>query len=149
MKRDAIDQDLVRDLAKLLSETGLTELEVESDGCRIKVSRTVTMAAAPAQTVTAVQAALPATDAGASESLDSHPGAVRAPMVGTAYILPEPGAAPFVKVGDTIREGQILLLIEAMKTFNEIRAPKAGHVTRILVENGMPVEYGEPLIIVE
>ncbi|MFO1189224.1 MAG: acetyl-CoA carboxylase biotin carboxyl carrier protein [Alphaproteobacteria bacterium] len=153
MKRDNIDQDLVRDLAKLLAETGLTELEIESDGFRIRVSRTV---AAVAQVAQAVQVGNPtppaspgAADTSPSGSLDDHPGAVRAPMVGTAYILPEPGAAPFVKVGDTIREGQILLLIEAMKTFNEIRAPKAGRVARVLIENGTPVEYGEALMIIE
>ena len=152
MKRDIIDQDLVRDLAKLLAETGLTELEVESEGCRIRVSRLVAAPApAPhgAPPVAASAGAERTPETSAADALDAHPGAVRAPMVGTAYILPEPGAAPFIKVGDTVREGQIVLLIEAMKTFNEIRAPKAGRVARVLVENGTPVEYGEALLIIE
>jgi len=153
LKRDTIDQELVRDLAKLLAETGLTELEVESDGFRIRVSRTVAAGPHVAHIAHAASPASPAAaaaaDANPSGSLDDHPGAVRAPMVGTAYVLPEPGAAPFVKVGDTVRDGQILLLIEAMKTFNEIRAPKAGRVARVLIENGTPVEYGEALMIIE
>jgi len=149
LKRDIIDHELVRDLARLLGETGLTELEIETDGCRVRVSRAAATPSAAVQVTAPPATAASVTGAGAAEAPETHPGAVRAPMVGTAYVLPEPGAAPFVKAGDVVAEGQILLLIEAMKTFNEIRAPKAGRVVRVLVENGTPVEYGEALMIVE
>ena len=141
-----IDEDLVRKLAGLLEETGLTELEFTDGERRIRVSRT-------AQAVAAAPAAVVADDAaGGSEepvSLADHPGAVTAPMVGTAFIAPEPGADPFVGIGDRVSVGQTLLLIEAMKVFNPITAPKSGRVTEILVANGAPVEFGEPLLILE
>ena len=146
-----IESELVRQLAGVLNDTGLTEIEYESGGMRIRVARTVqqTVMAAPATI-----AASPAGVAGApapAPSADpaSHPGAVKAPMVGVAYLLPEPSAPPFIKVGDTVTEGQTLVLIEAMKTFNPVKAPRAGKIVQILIENGAPVEYGEPLVIIE
>ncbi|MFG1463536.1 acetyl-CoA carboxylase biotin carboxyl carrier protein [Xanthobacter sp. DSM 24535] len=148
-----IDTALVREIAKLLSETDLTEIEVQQDALRIRVVRTpapVTIAAppsnytsAPAATVEAPAAAAAATD------FSKHPGVLSSPMVGTAYLASEPGAAPFVELGAVVKEGQTVLIIEAMKTMNAIPAPHAGTVTRILVENGQPVEYGEPLIVIE
>jgi acetyl-CoA carboxylase biotin carboxyl carrier protein len=141
-----IDEDLVRKLAGLLEETGLTELEFTDGERRIRVSRT-------AQAVAAAPAAVVADDAagGGEEpvSLADHPGAVTAPMVGTAFIAPEPGADPFVGIGDRVSVGQTLLLIEAMKTFNPVRAPKAGRVAQILISDATPVEFGQPLIILE
>ncbi len=141
-----IDEDLVRKLAGLLEETGLTELEFTDGERRIRVSRT-------AQAVAAAPAAVVADDAagGGEEpvSLADHPGAVTAPMVGTAFIAPEPGADPFVGIGDRVSVGQTLLLIEAMKTFNPVRAPKAGRVAQILISDATPVEFGQPLIILD
>ena len=145
-----IDDDLVRKLAALLDETGLTELEFTDGERRIRVCKmpqavaVAPMAGAPA---TAGENASPAGEE--PVSLADHPGAVTAPMVGTAFIAPEPGAEPFVSVGDTVSAGQTLLLIEAMKTFNPVRAPKAGRVAQILIGDATPVEYGEPLIIIE
>ncbi len=149
MAKFEIDEDAVRKLAALLEDTGLAEIEYESDGQRVRLSRAgtaapVAYAAAPATApVAAGAAAAPAGD-------DSkHPGAVLSPMVGTVYLASQPGAAPFVKLGDTVTAGQTLLIIEAMKTFNPIRAPKAGKVTKVNVADGQPVEFGEPLMIVE
>ncbi len=144
-----IDDDLVRKLSALLDETGLTEIEFADGERRIRVCKSVqTVAAAPqvAPTTTAEDTS-PVSDE--PDSLADHPGAVTAPMVGTAYTAPEPGADPFVSVGDTVSAGQTLLLIEAMKTFNPVRAPKAGRVAQILISDATPVEYGEPLIILE
>jgi len=141
-----VDEELVRKLAGLLEETGLTELEFTDGERRIRVSRT-------AQAVAAAPAAVVADDAagGGEEpvSLADHPGAVTAPMVGTAFIAPEPGADPFVGIGDRVSVGQTLLLIEAMKTFNPVRAPKAGRVAQIRMSEATPVEFGQPLIILE
>lgn len=145
------NEDLIRSLANLLNETGLTEIEIEENNLRVRVARSpaalshalpLAHAAAPA-----VGVASPA-GAGAS-SFENHPGVVTSPMVGTAYRAPEPGAPAFVEVGSTVREGQTLLIVEAMKTMNQIAAPRPGTVKRILVENGQPVEYGEPLMIIE
>lgn len=140
-----IDGDLVRKLSALLDETGLVELEYTEGDRKIRISR------AAAATAAAMPAAAPAATAAAPEpeAAAGHPGAVTAPMVGTVYIAPEPGADPFVRVGDTVTEGQTLLLIEAMKTYNPIRAPRAGRVTRILVSDATPVEYGEELLVLE
>lgn len=150
MSRIAIDEEAIRRLAALLTETGLTEIEIAEGESRLRVVR------ATAQTVVAAAAAAPAanTTQEASDAPDappdaSHPGAVLSPMVGVAYLSPEPGAPPFVKVGDSVAQGQTLLLIEAMKTFNQIKAPRAGVVRRILVESGAPVEYGDVLMIIE
>lgn len=154
-----IDPDLVRELAAILRDSGLTDLELEQAGLKLKLSRTVTVAAAPAQpsapapTLAQVISAGPplAPAATLSPAIDwkSHPGMVPSPMVGTAYLSPEPGAAPFVKVGDMVSEGQTLVIVEAMKTFNPIPAPRAGKLTRLLVTDAQPVEYGEPLAIIE
>ena len=153
MTRIPIDPDAIRALAAVLTETGLSEIEIAEKDSRIKVVRggglasSTTVVAAPAAAQVAIAAAAPA--ASAAPDMASHPGAVVSPMVGVAYLLPEPGAAPFVTVGQTVSAGQTLLLIEAMKTFNQIKAPKAGTVSAILVQNSSPVEYGEVLMILE
>lgn len=151
MKASDVDSDLVRKLADLLEETGLTEIEYATDSWRIRVVRSAgsAPAATPVTTAAAANNPAPAQAASTMEVEESHPGAVTSPMVGIVYITPEPGAAPFIKVGDAVQEGQTLLLIEAMKTFNEVRAQRAGKVTQILVEDGAPVEYGEELLILE
>ena len=148
-----IESDLVRHLATVLDETNLTEIEYESGGLRIRVARggseIVTGSYAPPPAVApATVAAVAAAAEPAVVDPAHHPGAVKSPMVGVAYLLPEPGAAPFIKVGDQVTEGQTLLLVEAMKTFNPVKAPRAGKITQILVETGAPVEYGEPLVII-
>ena len=156
-KNAGIDPDLVRELAKILGESGLSEIEVEHGELRLRLARTLTMTTAPAASVHHVHAA-PATPAGGPPiaapappvaSPAAHPGIVPSPMVGTAYLSPEPGAAPFIKVGDTVTEGQTLLVVEAMKTFNPIPAPHAGKITAILIADAHPVEFGEPLLILE
>jgi acetyl-CoA carboxylase biotin carboxyl carrier protein len=151
--RASVDHDLIRELARLLDETGLSEIEIDRDGMRVRVARELrlhvpaTAAAAPAP---ASAPAAAGTDAKAAlDDPVKHPGCVRSPMVGTAYLAPEPGAAPFVDVGSRVAQGQTILIIEAMKTMNHIPAPKAGTVTRILVANRQPVEFGEPLAIIE
>jgi acetyl-CoA carboxylase biotin carboxyl carrier protein len=147
-----IDGDLVRKLAALLDETGLTEIEFADGERRIRVSKTVQAVAAAPQAAAHFAPGAAGEDASGGDepaSLADHPGAVTAPMVGTAYIAPEPGADPFVAVGDAVSAGQTLLLIEAMKTFNPVRAPKAGRVAQILISDATPVEFGEPLIILE
>jgi acetyl-CoA carboxylase biotin carboxyl carrier protein len=148
------DPAAIRELAKILRETDLTEIELVEKDSRIRVARQVTVQAVatmPAAAPAAVPVAAAAIVAPATAEADAatHPGAITSPMVGVAYLAPEPGAAPFVTVGSKVAQGQTLLLIEAMKTFNQIRAPKSGTVTRILVESGSPVEYGEPLMVVE
>jgi acetyl-CoA carboxylase biotin carboxyl carrier protein len=144
--KPAIDKELIRELAKLLDETGLTEIEIEREGLRVRVGRggTVTQVAAPAF---APAVAVPVSIAPAD--LAKHPGAVTSPMVGTAYRGAAPGAAPFVDVGSKVTVGETLLIIEAMKTMNQIPAPRSGTVTQILIEDGQPVEFGEPLVIIE
>ena len=147
MTRLPLDPDAIRALAAILTETGLTEIEIAEKDARIRVVRAAAPALveAPAPRPAAAQApAAPPADPEAP-----HPGTVSSPMVGVAYLSPEPGAAPFVTVGQAVTAGQTLLLIEAMKTFNQIKAPKAGTVSRILVAAGSPVEFGEPLMIVE
>jgi acetyl-CoA carboxylase biotin carboxyl carrier protein len=150
------DQALIRDLAELLEETGLSEIEIEREGLRVRVARQVSVAApvyaaAPAVAAPVAAASAAATSAAPAGAADpsKHPGAVPSPMVGTAYLAPEPGAAPFVDVGTRVAQGQTIMIIEAMKTMNHIPAPKAGVVTAILVGNGQPVEFGEPLAIIE
>ncbi len=148
MTRIPIDPDMIRALAAVLAETGLTEIEIAEKDSRIRLVRgSVTTAPAPAALAAAAPPSVVA--APAVQDMASHPGAVLSPMVGVAYLLPEPGAAPFVTLGQTVSAGQTLLLIEAMKTFNQIKAPKAGTVAAILVQNSSPVEYGEVLIILE
>lgn len=149
------DPEAVRKLAAILVDTGLTEIEIEGKEGRIRVVRAHApvasqMAAAPVAVVAAPVAAIPAAVPAAGPADEAaHPGAVLSPMVGVAYLASEPGAPPFVSVGQTVAAGQTLLLIEAMKTFNQIKAPKAGTVARILVANSTPVEYGEVLMILE
>jgi len=154
MAKFDIDTEFVRKLAQLLQETGLGEIELADGDKRIRVARpAVTVAAAPVAAPVAVAApaatAGPGVAASANGDLGKHPGAVKSPMVGTAYLAPEPGKPNFVVVGDKVTAGQTLLIIEAMKTFNPIKAPKAGTVTQILIDNARPVEFGEPLMIVE
>jgi acetyl-CoA carboxylase biotin carboxyl carrier protein len=147
MTRIPFDPDAIRALAAVLSETGLTEIEIAEKDSRIRIVR----ASAPSATVTPspVAPAVTAVPAATVPDEASHPGAVVSPMVGVAYLSSEPGAPPFVTVGQSVAAGQTLLLIEAMKTFNQIRAPKSGTVARILVANSTPVEYGEVLLILE
>jgi acetyl-CoA carboxylase biotin carboxyl carrier protein len=150
-----IDTELIRTLALLLDETRLTEIEVAMGDRRIRVARLVTNAPATTMVSAPPPLAVSAGSAGAvlpgaaAAALADHPGAVKSPMVGTAYVAPDPGAAPFIKVGDTIAEGQVILIIEAMKVMNQIRAPRTGRVTQILVTDGTPVEYGAVLMIIE
>ncbi|WP_421929730.1 acetyl-CoA carboxylase biotin carboxyl carrier protein [Neoaquamicrobium sediminum] len=154
-KKTGVDQQLIRDLASILDETNLTEIEVEQEDLRIRVSRTpaavqaysaplAAPAPAPAaQSASAAAAAQPAAPA------DNSKNAVPSPMVGTAYLAAAPGAKPFIEVGQQIKEGQTLLIIEAMKTMNQIPSPRSGTVTAILFEDAQPVEYGEPLVVIE
>lgn len=151
MVKAPFDNELVRSLATLLNENDLSEIEYESEGTRVRVARTVqsmpVYAAAPAPQAGGAPAPQ-AAPASRDEDPALHPGAIKSPMVGVVYFSPEPGAKPFVSVGDQVREGQTLCLIEAMKTFNPIHAQRGGTVERILIEDGQPVEYGEPLLIV-
>jgi acetyl-CoA carboxylase biotin carboxyl carrier protein len=148
-----IDAGLVRQLAEMLDETRLTEIEVQDGDRRIRVARTVTMTAAPsvamAAAPTAPAAAAPVAAAPALAAPTDHPGLVKSPMVGTVYLAAEPGAAPFIAPGKQIAAGDTLLIVEAMKVMNPIIATKAGKVTQVLVENGQPVEFDQPLVIVE
>ena len=149
MAKFDIAEDAGRKLAALLEDTGMAEIEYESGGQRVRLARAGVGAAisyAPQASGGPSAAAAPATG-GADDA--KHPGAVLSPMVGTAYLSSQPGAAPFIKLGDGVTAGQTLLIIEAMKTFNPIRAPRAGKVTKINVSDGQPVEFGEPLMIVE
>jgi acetyl-CoA carboxylase biotin carboxyl carrier protein len=144
------ERELIRDLAGLLDETNLTEIEVEREGLRVRVVRSAGVVAAPMQFAAAPVPTAAPTPAGADGSdITKHPGMVPSPMVGTAYIAPEPGAKPFVDVGSQVSAGETLLIIEAMKTMNQIPAPRAGTVKQILFEDGQPVEFGEPLMIIE
>ena len=145
------DSALIRELALLLDETSLTEIEIERAGLRVRVARNISITAAmpagvaAAAPVAAVASAAPA----AVADVAKHPGVVPSPMVGTAYWASEPGAKPFIEIGTKVSVGQTLLIIEAMKTMNQIPSPRAGTVTQILVEDGQPVEFGEPLVIIE
>jgi len=151
MTRIPMDPDAIRALAGILTETGLTEIEIAEKDSRIRVVRApgtaVPGAAAPVGAAPPDAALAP--PASEADALASHPGAVLSPMVGVVYLSPEPGAAPFVTLGQTVSAGQAVLLIEAMKTFNHIKAPRAGTVARILVANASPVEYGEPLMLID
>jgi acetyl-CoA carboxylase biotin carboxyl carrier protein len=142
------ESDVIRELAALLDETRLTEIEIERDGLRVRVARNVTVGAV----VPAAYQAAPAPAAAPAASvadISKHPGMVPSPMVGTVYWASEPGAKPFIEVGSKVAAGQTLLIIEAMKTMNQIPSPRSGTVTQILVEDGQPVEFGEPLVIIE
>ncbi|ACS38786.1 acetyl-CoA carboxylase biotin carboxyl carrier protein [Methylorubrum extorquens] len=154
-KNEPFDPELVRELARMVAETDLTEIEVEKGDLRIRVARkieTVSVQVAPSAPAAAAApvAAAPAALAPApAKSGAGHPGAVPSPMVGTAYLRPSPDAKPFIEIGTKVQAGDKLLLVEAMKTFNEIVAPHAGTVTAIFIEDGMPVEYGEALLVLE
>jgi len=147
-----VDQDVIRDLARLLDETGLTEIEFKRDGVSVRVAR---QSYAPAsrprlpEAVPGMPAAITAASSGSGMDPTQHPGLVASPLVGTAYLAQAPGARPFVEVGSQVKTGETLIIIEAMKTMNQIPAPRSGTVTQILVEDGQPVEYGEPLMIIE
>ncbi|MFM1814693.1 MAG: hypothetical protein RLZ98_1388 [Pseudomonadota bacterium] len=144
------EHEAIRALAELLDETGLSEIEIEKAGLRIRVARSLSFAAAAPAVVQPPPARGQAVSGGdAAPDLATHPGAVKSPMVGTAYRAAEPGAPPFIEVGSRVSEGQTILIIEAMKTMNHIPAPRSGTVAQILVENGQPVEFGEPLVILE
>ena len=147
-QRPVIDCDLIRELARLLDETGLSEIEFERDGERVRVARhaqAVSTSLHPAApTGPSAHVAEPA-----AQDPAKHPGLVTSPMVGTVYVGPQPGARPFVEVGSRVEVGDTLLIVEAMKTMNQIPSPRAGTVTQILVEDGQPVEFGEPLVIIE
>ena len=152
VKSTGVNKDLIRDLSEILNDTNLSDIEVEQGDLRIRVSRQLN-AGAPVQTVYAPSPAAPAAPAApapaesAKEDLTKN--AVTSPMVGTAYLAPAPGARPFVEVGQKVSEGQTLIIIEAMKTMNQISSPRAGTVKAILVEDAQPVEFGEPLVVVE
>ncbi|MDQ8729976.1 acetyl-CoA carboxylase biotin carboxyl carrier protein [Bradyrhizobium sp. LHD-71] len=142
------ERELIRELAALLDSTNLTEIEVEREGLRVRVARNVMVTAPIAAAGPAPTHAVPAA-ASAVADIAKHPGTVPSPMVGTAYVASEPGARPFVDVGSKVATGDTLLIIEAMKTMNQIPAPRAGTVTQILFEDGQPVEFGEPLMVIE
>jgi len=150
-KFSSSDSALIRELALLLDETSLTEIEIERAGLRVRVARNISIAASiPASIPIPAPASAPSAPASAvPPDLAMHPGVVPSPMVGTAYWASEPGAKPFIEVGAKVSVGQTLLIIEAMKTMNQIPSPRAGTVTQILVEDGQPVEFGEPLVIIE
>jgi len=153
-KKTSIDQDLIKDLANLLTETDLSEIEVEQDDFRVRLSRVssvqpVQVHAPVSQTAPAASPASPAPSEKPAETSTPATGNVPSPMVGTAYHAPAPGADPFVKVGDTVKEGDTVMIVEAMKTMNQIASPKSGKVTAILVEDGQPVEFGEQLLMIE
>jgi len=152
-KNDARSGDgvLIRELALLLDETNLTEIEIERAGLRVRVARNISISAAmPAAIASAAAAPAIASAAPAAVTdIAKHPGVVPSPMVGTAYWASEPGAKPFIEVGSKVSVGQTLLIIEAMKTMNQIPSPRAGTVTQILIEDGQPVEFGEPMVIIE
>ncbi len=144
-----VDRELIEELTKLLDETGLTEIEIEQDGKRVRVARAATAAPAPAAVRVEVAPQASVEAAAVPLDLSKHPGVVMSPMVGTAYGAPEPGAKPFIDIGSKVKAGDTLLIIEAMKTMNQIPAPRAGTVIQILFEDGQPVEFGEPLVIIE
>ena len=149
-KSKSDDSALIRELALLLDETNLTEIEIERAGLRVRVARNISISASLPPSYSPAVAAAPAVAAPADAAdLAKHPGVVPSPMVGTAYWSSEPGAKPFIEIGTKVSVGQTLLIIEAMKTMNQIPSPRAGTVTQILVEDGQPVEFGEPLVIIE
>ena len=144
-----VDHALIRELAQLLDETGLTEIEFERDGQRVRVARQAqAVVAAPMRAGTAADVTVPVAVAVPLDPA-KHPGVVTSPMVGTAYIGAEPGARPFVEVGSRVETGDTLLIVEAMKTMNQIPSPRSGTVIQVLIEDGQPVEFGEPLMIIE
>jgi acetyl-CoA carboxylase biotin carboxyl carrier protein len=151
-KKSIVDRDLIKELAELLTETGLTEIEVEHDDRRIRVARNAGPAVIHAPVAAPAPVAAVASAPGGDRPKDdhaAHPGTLHSPMVGTAYRASEPGGKPYVDIGDKVREGQTVLIVEAMKTMNQIPASRSGTVIAVMVEDGQPVEYGEPLMIIE
>ncbi|MBL4739590.1 MAG: acetyl-CoA carboxylase biotin carboxyl carrier protein [Sneathiella sp.] len=152
MSKLDIDKDVIRELAEIMNETGLAEIEVESGNNRLRVSRNPSnvAVAAPQMIATPVAAVAPV-EAATAPAIEAavHPGAVKSPMVGTAYLSPEPGAPVFITVGSSVAQGQTILIVEAMKTMNPIPAPKGGKIVEILVGDSEPVEFGQPLVIIE
>ena len=149
MPKVDIDTAYIENLAELLARTGLTEIEICQGDARIRVARQVASSIEYLQPAAAAAAPSEARLADVLPAETAHPGTVNSPMVGTVYLLPEPGAPPFVRVGDQVKEGQTLLIIEAMKVMNQIRAPRAGRVVQVFVAHAAPVEYGEPLLVIE
>jgi acetyl-CoA carboxylase biotin carboxyl carrier protein len=152
IKKTGVDQQLIRDLAGILNDTNLTEIEVELGDLKVRVSRqapAVHAIAAPQHSFAPAAAGQPAAAAAAPAAADQSKNAVPSPMVGTAYLAPSPDAKPFIEIGQKVKEGQTLLIIEAMKTMNQIPSPRAGTVTAILFEDAQPVEYGMPLVVIE
>jgi len=151
IKKTGVDQQLIRDLAGILNDTNLTEIEVELGDLKVRVSRQAQAVHSVAAPLTAVApvAAVAAQSATAAAAADVSKNAVPSPMVGTAYLAPSPDAKAFIEVGQKVKEGQTLLIIEAMKTMNQIPSPRAGTVTAILIEDAQPVEYGMPLVVLE
>jgi acetyl-CoA carboxylase biotin carboxyl carrier protein len=151
-EREGFDREIIRELADLLNETGLSEIEIEHEGLRVRVARAIQIVQAGVGLAAASHgshAAEAATHVAAPRPAEIHPGTVRSPMVGTAYRAPAPGAQTFVEVGQEVKQGQTLLIIEAMKTMNPIPAPSSGRVKEIIVADAQPVEYDEPLMIIE
>ena len=145
--KSSIDSDAIRELAELLNETGLTEIEIEHNGLRMRVARGGIAMAAPAVAHAPVAHAAPPA-AEAPKTSGPNPNAVPSPMVGTVYVAPEPGKPPFVTVGSTVKEGDTLMIVEAMKTMNPILAPRGGKISEICIENGQPVEFGQALLVI-
>jgi acetyl-CoA carboxylase biotin carboxyl carrier protein len=148
-KTPMVDHALILELTKLLDETGLTEIEIEQDGQRVRVARGGVVAAPAPRAAAAAPPQVVTESIATPTDPAKHPGVVNSPMVGTAYAAPEPGAKPFIEIGGHVKAGDTLLVIEAMKTMNQIPAPRAGVVKQILFEDGQPVEFGEPLVIIE
>jgi len=151
MTRMVVDTEAIRTLAEILQDTGLTEIEISEGDSRIRVVRApaIVQAALPVAAPPGAVAASAVPSASEIEDFAHHPGAVKSPMVGVAYLSPEPSAPPFITVGQNVAAGQTLLLIEAMKTFNQIKAPRAGVITRVMIQPGTPVEYGEVLMVID
>jgi acetyl-CoA carboxylase biotin carboxyl carrier protein len=148
-KSPLIDHALIHELTRLLDETGLTEIEIEQNGQRVRVARNAATAAVPTPARFEAPTQTVAESIAGPLDFSKHPGVVISPMVGTAYAAPEPGAKPFIEVGSKVKTGDTLLVVEAMKTMNQIPSPHAGTVIQILFEDGQPVEFGEPLVIIE
>lgn len=149
MSTKGVDKDLIRELADLLKETDLNEIEIETDNIKLRVARQAAQVVSVASPPVAATPAAASIAAAPPAEAAAHPGAVPSPMVGTVYLATEPGAAPFISVGAQVTQGQTILIVEAMKTMNQIPAPRSGTIKQIFVEDGQPVEFGEPLVIIE
>jgi acetyl-CoA carboxylase biotin carboxyl carrier protein len=149
MSKIKLDEELIRTLAGLMDETGLTEIEITDDDHTIRVAKGHVAQAVQAAPAAVATAESPSPAASGGDDLANHPGVVTSPMVGTVYMAPEPGAPVFIRVGDKVAEGQTIMIIEAMKTMNSVAATHSGTVSQIIIENEQPVEYGQPLVIIE